>query len=510
MAIYLPRTHSLVLEVPKTGSKWLRAAIAKAGVPCEQIGDPQYGGHGDLATHGRDFRFIACFVRSPLTWYRSYWAYRTERRWRPHFVIDRLCASDTMSDFVRKAARLLPGHLATVYETYAGPRADPIQFVGRQERLAEDLVAALREMNETFDERSLRATAEVNATSTKAAITDDLRDLLLCSEYEVFARFGYIDDVPDPLGLRDLARRFPGDFSALRRLAIWTESIHWRFDDPKAASGEPVKPGTRYARTLTNFALYVQHVLGDIDEAESLFRRASNADPNHPRTAGSFAAFLENVRGDYSAAECLYEHALRVRPKHPNNLGNFAIFLKNVRHDYERAEDLYRQALAIDGGHAKNLGSYAHFLCSVRHDHDGAEELYQRAIEVDSRDAINLGNYALFLEQYRRDFDRAEVYFRRALNARYPQPQNLVNYALFLTHVRHDLGAAEALLRRAVANAGDPHVLVSLAQFLHQQRSQSYEAEHLCRQALELSPGYRAALSLLREVLSEQNRLDER
>lgn len=322
MAIYLPRTDTLVLEVVKTGSKWVRQALANAGVPTEQIGDPALRGHGDLAVHGRNFRFICCFVREPASWYRSYWAYRMERRWRPHITLDRLCASDSFKGFVRNACRSLPGQLSRLFEAYVGPRENPVHYTGKQESLAEDLVTALRLAGETFDADRLRATPRVNATRLVPELTADLRDLILLSEYEACDRFGYLEGEPDPFRLHDLASRHAGDFSVLRRIAIWTDSLHWPADDARSAQGQATTAGRRYARTLTNFATYMQHIRGDLDAAETLFERAIAAEPDHPRTAGTFAAFLSNVRGRHDEAERLFSHALEVRPSHATNLGD--------------------------------------------------------------------------------------------------------------------------------------------------------------------------------------------
>jgi hypothetical protein len=104
MAIFLPRTNSLILEVPHTGSKWVRPAVQQAGIPFQQIGPAEWKGHGALRVHGRRFSFIACFVRSPVDWYRSYWAYRMDRGWHPEVELDRVCQSESFDAFVLKAS----------------------------------------------------------------------------------------------------------------------------------------------------------------------------------------------------------------------------------------------------------------------------------------------------------------------------------------------------------------------------------------------------------------------
>ncbi len=462
MALYLPETDALILEVTKTGSKWVRSAVANAQVRHQQVGPPGLRGHGDLALHGRGFRFIACFVRHPLSWYRSYWAYRTERGWRPRFNLDRLCRSDDLVTFVRNAATRLPGMLTAHYEAYAGPETDPIHFVGRQERLADDLVMALRLAGERFDEERLRATPPVNTTSIKPEVGDEIEELLAISEFDAERRFGYLGS-DDPLRLRDLAARFPDDFGQLRRLALWTASIHWQFDDQRAAAGTPAPAGRRHARTLCNFALYMQHVKGDLEEAEALLRQAMSAAPYHPRTLGTFALFLEQVRQDYDAAERHYRAALEVRGDHAYNLGNFAVFMKNVRQDHDAAETLYRKAIEAAPGSAQTLANFALFMKNVRRDYDAAEALYRRSLAADPRNSRHLGNFAVFMEQVRQDSDAAEALYRQALESDPDNLHNLSNYALFLERVRYDRLEAQRLLRRALALApADPRLRARL------------------------------------------------
>ncbi|HEV2150655.1 MAG TPA: tetratricopeptide repeat protein [Longimicrobiaceae bacterium] len=452
MAIYLPRTDSILLEVPKTGSKWLREAVARAGVPSEQVGPPEWRGHGDLGVHGRGFRFIACFVRNPLTWYGSYFVYRMEKNgWRPHLLLDRTCASDTFRGFVRNAATRIPGVVSDTYARYAGQADDPVHFVGRQESLADDLVRALRMAGEEFDEAALRATPRVNGTRATPELTPDLEHLIVLSELPAMRRFGYLDGYDDPVALVELSDRYPEHATTLRHLAIWTDRIHWVFDDAKAEAGAPIRMGRRYARTLTNFGLFLENVVGCPEEAEPLYLRAIEAEPRHPRSLGTYAVFLQNVRADHDRAEEYYRRALEVRPDHAEALGNYAIFLRSVRGDLDGAEALYRRAIKANPRHAKNLGNYALFLKNARQDHDGAEAYYRRALEVEPDNARNLGNFAVFLEHVRGDADGAERMYRRAVDADPDNPHHLRNLAAFLENRRSEAGEAERLRARPAA-----------------------------------------------------------
>ncbi|PXX57629.1 tetratricopeptide repeat protein [Nocardia tenerifensis] len=390
MAIYLPATDTLLLEVPKTGSKWLRAAVAAGGVEHRQVGPESWRGHGDLTVHPEPHAMVACFVRDPVRWYRSYFAWRTERGWRPRYELDRLCAADTFTWFVRRAATTLPGFLSGFYRRYTGPPCAPIDFVGRTERLADDLVRLLRLAGADFDEAALRATPPVNTTGIKPQITTEIEELIHISEFHTIGRFDYGDDYADRLRLRELGSAYPEHLDNFRRLALWAAQNHWKYDDAKS----PDKlAGTRHARNLTNFGLYAQFELHDLELAGRLYRRAVAEDPAHPRSLGTLAVFLDQVEGDIEAADRCFREALRVRPRHPEILGNYALFMKNARHDFAAAEELFLRAIAAKPDHARNLGNYATFLHTVLGDYSRAETYYRRAIAADPDRASFRGNY---------------------------------------------------------------------------------------------------------------------
>ena len=130
----------------------------------------------------------------------------------------------------------------------------------------------------------------------------------------------------------------------------------------------------------------------------AMFQRAIDADPEIDAIfLGAYAIFLETVRGDMDQAEQMYQQAIDADPHHANNLGNYANFLKNIRGDTDQAEQMYQQAIDADPHHANNLGNYAIFLETVRGDTDQAEQMYQQAIDADPRNTNSLGNYAQLL-----------------------------------------------------------------------------------------------------------------
>ncbi|WP_315218009.1 tetratricopeptide repeat protein, partial [Actinomyces dentalis] len=121
------------------------------------------------------------------------------------------------------------------------------------------------------------------------------------------------------------------------------------------------------------------------DQAEAMFGRAIDADPNHANNLGSYAIFLKNVRREYDQAEAMFGRAIDADPNHADNLGNYAIFLKNVRHEYDQAKAMYERAIEANPNHANTLGNYSQLLFATGRDKT-AIALVTRALPLASTD----------------------------------------------------------------------------------------------------------------------------
>jgi hypothetical protein len=182
--------HCRVLATPKTGSTWVERACLRAVKGAKKYGgDAEY--HERLIGERSDLPAIA-FVRHPLQWYPSYWNHRVRHGWTESHNIDRLCASDSFSEFMDKAVRKLPGWLGQYLETWIGTQAAPAEFIGRHECLQTDLIKGLRFFNEEFDEAELLTTAATNASDDvtyPAVWSDSLIEAVCESEHELIQRF---------------------------------------------------------------------------------------------------------------------------------------------------------------------------------------------------------------------------------------------------------------------------------------------------------------------------------
>lgn len=210
MAIRL-RRNSVFIHVPKTGGTWVTKLLWETGLADGEVGRA-HATPAELADcpvwrDGVRPLFFA-FVRHPLTWYQSYWSYRQKNGWHkpsplePQAPIrtvelDANCASDDFEQFVRNVVDRYPrGWVSHLYRHYTAGCA----FVGRFERLREDLLHVLllgREPLEPQAVAAIRTSQPENTASADAQYaplcrySEDLRALVCQTEREAMDAWGY-------------------------------------------------------------------------------------------------------------------------------------------------------------------------------------------------------------------------------------------------------------------------------------------------------------------------------
>lgn len=192
MALMLP--HSIFLHIPRTGGSWVRQAIKNAGIPTREVGagsDFAQNAHNRYVRVDRTGTFTFAFVRHPLTWYSSFWSCRMEQGWKQDDSADPFM-SPSFERFVGNVVRGFPGHVSWRYEHYIGPGSGVLDFVGKMENLASDLVKALRLAGEEFDEIKLLRTPRQNGSLLQPVCSDRLREAVLGAERKGLERFGYL------------------------------------------------------------------------------------------------------------------------------------------------------------------------------------------------------------------------------------------------------------------------------------------------------------------------------
>ena len=164
---------SVFYHIAKTGGVWVKEAMSRSGLlysRCDnkRVSHP-FGLKREHATPDvildkyKRGRFSFCFVRHPVTWLQSFWCYRVRTsRLDKKFPLDYLWDDDFEAFVYNVLASYPDGFVSRLYQYYVGENADAIDYVGRQENLADDLVCALKIAGERFDECLLRSTGEFN------------------------------------------------------------------------------------------------------------------------------------------------------------------------------------------------------------------------------------------------------------------------------------------------------------------------------------------------------------
>jgi hypothetical protein len=177
------------IHVPRTGGTWAALAMEAAGIEAPRLSNDYHPTKGELDLEGL---FSFAFVREPVSWYASEWSYR---RWlrttgleeMNHFYDPWLDLA--FPDFVDRLIEEWPGFLSGFYETFVGPPDDPIDFIGRFENLADDLVRALQLAGQDFDEDALRTFEPVNRSAPAPPCPPEVRERLMHAERDAYERF---------------------------------------------------------------------------------------------------------------------------------------------------------------------------------------------------------------------------------------------------------------------------------------------------------------------------------
>ena len=202
----LLKTGWLFVHVPKTGGTWLRRGLAEAGFIVGEEAVPGVAAwpvpataspamrrlHATARGVGHDPARSFCFVRHPLAWYRSLWAHGVRDGWEPReFALDQYGCDDFRA-FMDRCLRAFPvGFVSLLYRVFT----DGAGFVGRYERLGEDLHAALAlaglDPSGAFAHAPLNAASALPGLGRRCLYPRGLAERVAEVEAEAITRFGY-------------------------------------------------------------------------------------------------------------------------------------------------------------------------------------------------------------------------------------------------------------------------------------------------------------------------------
>lgn len=209
MAVLL--NHSIFLHVPKTGGTWVRYALDRSGIALgESLQLDTSGKHRTRvwSVHSplkalpkalvRD-KYIFAFVRHPLSWFQSMWAFRMQTGWQNLGCSNEyMCKSNNFNEYVRKSLLYMPRRCTRIFTDILTTDTDVrVHYVGKYESLLPDLFHALDSAGETYNPFVISTLEKRNAAASlsmwqqQCVYEEDVLNALLKDECDIIGRFDY-------------------------------------------------------------------------------------------------------------------------------------------------------------------------------------------------------------------------------------------------------------------------------------------------------------------------------
>lgn len=196
----LATDRSVFLHIPKTAGMFVRAVFDACGIAYEELGHQHAHFPQILQGKPKEFfekRFLFTFVRHPLTWYQSRWAFRVKKGWITAHPIDFYCASNDFRTFVRNVLAYEPtGWYSRECRTFIDSAPRKLDFIGHSENALEDCILALQLAGEKFDPATIRNMPRVNDSDMDgypskywAVYNPALAKKVLAAEKDVITRY---------------------------------------------------------------------------------------------------------------------------------------------------------------------------------------------------------------------------------------------------------------------------------------------------------------------------------
>jgi len=228
---------------------------------------------------------------------------------------------------------------------------------------------------------------------------------------------------------------------------------------PSTRAGEREPPSELGVGDALTLAVQL-HRHGYIDDAEILYQRILEVDPQQP-DALTFLAMVSMHRGRADAAVEMIRKAISIEPRNAdryNNLGNVLLATERI----DDALGAYRKALELAPAHAdawNNLG----IIYKAQRRLDDAAQAYERAIDADPQHVEaynNRGN----LSMAQGDKRKAVHYYAKALALR-PHDSDAQKFSAMAYASLGELDAAAAIyrewLQREPDHPGVKHLLAA-------------------------------------------------
>ena len=264
-----------------------------------------------------------------------------------------------------------------------------------------------------------------------------------------------------------------------------------------------INQGFKDERVFSNYGVILND-LGNLQEAEILYRKAIEINPNFAESYYNLGITLQKL-SKYKEAEFYTRKAIKIKPNHAKAHLHLGIILKNHGKLVE-AEIAYNKASKLKPDSAEvhiNLGDILQGLGKLQE----AELSYRKGIELKPNYAdahINLGTILQDLGKSQ----EAELSYRKAIKLKPDFSEAYTNLGSLLRDFGK-LQEAEISTRKAIElKPNDANAHSNLGIIL-KDLGKSQEAEVEFLKAIKLKPDYAEAYSNLGIILKELGKLQE-
>ena len=189
MAIQIDR--AIFLHIPKTGGTWVTRYFRETNMS-HNVEDLELAAHingkviRELRPNTEDLCF--CFVRHPLTWYRSYWQMRNTLTPNDRHVpfIDSI-VDLPFHQFIEAILDQHPNWLTQFFDDYI----ERCRLIGKQENLRNDLDNILKLLNIPYDRDYLFSRPLQNVSNSNETYTYKLAKAIMEGEHRIIKEFNY-------------------------------------------------------------------------------------------------------------------------------------------------------------------------------------------------------------------------------------------------------------------------------------------------------------------------------
>jgi Flp pilus assembly protein TadD len=245
--------------------------------------------------------------------------------------------------------------------------------------------------------------------------------------------------------------------------------------------------------SLFNLAVALQTEVANPAEAERLYNRVIQLDPNLAQPYNNLGTLLAEQPGRLAEAEAAYRRAIELDPNDAAAYNNLGALLAEQPSHLAEAEAAYRRAIELNPNYAAAYYNLGVLLAEQPSRLAEAEAAYRRTIQLNPNYAAAYYNLGVLLAEQPDRLAEAEAAYRRAieLNPNYATAYN--NLGNLLAKQPDRLAEAEAAYKKALelGTPDDARVYNNLGNlYYNQERYEEAVAAH--SKATELDPNQAA------------------